>query len=347
MTRTLHSMLLTGNVFALQIYLTVQGNIVWLATCQDTGVLRHENARAVDKMRISIQARNHAWTVPTTGLCGTATNASPAQVDQTSTPQQADANFAHQDSHTVKSKSDAHALHKHPTCTRTTPVLTASLHIFGTSKQNPVMPVPWRIFMTFLSTNALAPLTLLMKATKSASLVTSLSSGTIRLNSVKSALLHLYLTHKYQNVSVPLIVPMNTMDDASSATSPISGTPKQNSANGALKLLSIKMQAADVSAPPVVLICPMAFALTVSLQDTGIIRTRPVKDARIHLFTIRKDNSVYAPRTSLIFMKADAYLAICRTTGTRALVNASHVPQVSNTTQKQGDVFARVKGRIW
>lgn len=201
--------------------------------------------------------------------------------------------------------------------------------------------------MTFLSTNALAPLTLLMKATKSASLVTSLSSGTIRLNSVKSALLHLYLTHKYQNVSAHSIVPMNTMADVSSATSPISGTPKQNSANGALKLLSIKMQAADVSAPPVVLICPMEFALTVWLQDTGIIRTRPVKDARIHLFTIRKDNSVYAQRTSLIFMKADVYLAICRTTGTRPLVNASHVLQVSNTTQKQGDVFARVKSRIW
>jgi hypothetical protein len=69
------------------------------------------------------------------------TNASHAQLDQTSTHSLEDANYVPLDSLTTKSKEDASVLNKLHTYTKTALVLIASHHIFGISKQNHVKHV--------------------------------------------------------------------------------------------------------------------------------------------------------------------------------------------------------------
>ncbi len=132
---------MTDNVSVLQTCHIVQEHIAWPVTCPDIGVLRQGNAKAANKMRILIQAENHALTALTIDHCGMATNAFPAQQGQTLTQPQADANCVHQDLHTTKLKDDARVLNKHLTCIRTTHVLTVNHHTSGTSKQNHATPV--------------------------------------------------------------------------------------------------------------------------------------------------------------------------------------------------------------
>ena len=115
-------MLSTSSASVLQIFHTVQENIVLPAIYQDIGVQKPENAKAVNKMPTLIQVEKLASTVLMIDHYGTATNASHVQQAQTSTPSQVDASYAHQDSHTTILKSDAHAHYKLHTCIRTTPV---------------------------------------------------------------------------------------------------------------------------------------------------------------------------------------------------------------------------------
>lgn len=100
-----------------------------------------KNAKAVMKMHILIQVKKHALTAPSIDLYGMEINASLVQLDPTIIQHQEDANYARQDSLIMKSKEDVPVLSKHHFCIKTTLVLTANRHIFGTVKPNLVMHV--------------------------------------------------------------------------------------------------------------------------------------------------------------------------------------------------------------
>jgi hypothetical protein len=98
---TIHKLPLTptkNNVFARQTYLTVQGNIAFPVTYQDTGIQTQKNAKAAAKMLILIPVKKAALRVLLRGLYGMGINVFLVQQDQILTHKAKNVNFALQGS---------------------------------------------------------------------------------------------------------------------------------------------------------------------------------------------------------------------------------------------------------
>ena len=99
------------------------------------------NAKAVTKMHILIQIKNHASIAQSIDLYGMEINAFLVQLDPIIIQHQEGANYVPQDSLIMKLKEDVPVLNKHHFCIKTVLVLTVNRHIFGTVKLNLVMLV--------------------------------------------------------------------------------------------------------------------------------------------------------------------------------------------------------------